>query len=266
MGRTMLRRRVPALVLTGAAVFAGACAQAASAASLRISSSADEAVAGRQLALTISGHADRDGSWALVAHRPGTPCGATAAQENQGNEGAPLGQTVQARENIAAGETFSDTVFFTPSSAEGVRFCALLGDYNQNGDAPPDARAQLLVCGSGQQVSGDRCVTPTTGSGTSGFDIDAEIPVSSDNGACAPRGRYTAIKVLRVNCGAAQHVQKAWRARSGCVPSVKHPTRSCSILQGYFRCTAKRSKSTGRIGVRCTRAAKRQVVRFTYRR
>jgi hypothetical protein len=177
-------------------------------------------------------------------------------------DAARSNRSVANRQNLTAGESFNDPYTVSAESGRSYRFCGYLGDFNQNQSAPPDARAELVVCAAGTELQNNACVTPggggTDGGGTSGVPVDPD-----SDGECANVGRFSSIVVLRVNCADAQRVERAWARRRGCKPSRSRPRTSCTVLG--LRCRATRSSRTGNSSVRCSRSSTRQVVRFRYR-
>jgi hypothetical protein len=238
-----MKRLVAALLSAGLLALFGGTASAL-AASISISASPSTNT-GDPVTLTIHGHADQNGSYDVKLQGASVSCGSTAGRENTGDGGAALGRSIANRENLAAGEDFHDTASFTPTAGRSYRLCAYLGDYNQNGDAAPDAFDQLVLSPSGG----------TTGGG------DNTVEFTDANGGCANYRRFTRIDVLHVDCADAQNMERGWAAKSSCRPTARHRSRRCTVLG--FSCHGVRPRHRGYTNVRCTRRSQR--VSFRYR-
>jgi hypothetical protein len=146
--------------LAGTVLCALACAAGtgeAVAASLTLAvSPASVPAAGGNLAVTVSGHADRDGTVVVYRNRSTTPCARTGEHERLGSGGNPLGVDFYIRQNLSAGENFTDHATVEASPGASYRLCGYLGDFNDQ--VAPDATADKLVCASNAHVAGGQCV------------------------------------------------------------------------------------------------------------
>lgn len=137
---------------------AGAGAAGASAATISLSASPTTVAAGGgQIQLTATGQATRAGSVFIYAQPIGVPCAATGEGERN-NSTIVL---VQERQNLGAGERFSEsgTLFAEPGSGS-YRACAYVGDFNDT--IAPDARAEIVVCRAGLLQVGNTCTSAVT--------------------------------------------------------------------------------------------------------
>jgi hypothetical protein len=158
-------RRLRCAGLCAGAVLAIGAGQA-QAATLSISAAPPTVPAGgASISVTETGHADRDGQLIVYYQSAARHCQANSSDERNGPQGlGAVGQGLNDRTNIAAGENFQETAQFAAQGSKSYRVCGYLAGYDDS--VSPDATADLLVCSDDAHRAGNDCVLnsapPTT--------------------------------------------------------------------------------------------------------